>query len=731
MNGISDFLSYQNQIEEIKFSIYMVIMLLVFIFFWTPYLNNLSKQIWRTKVMKNIIFLGYAQYDTYGNYIEISKFEIKFHWRRYPLSRKKLFIYKKIKQIKINRQNINMGNETSHHEKIDFLQPTINQIKEAPQQITTPPPPNTEWRIGLQHPHLLQTLGGQQEGTQYRYFFEFCSITLQSLLQERYGTKKYFPEEDLQAMMLGICSALSFLQEKGISHGDICPSEIYFDAQSSSFKILDSNLINGRAAATQQVLAGKFKTISPECYQSLGRPMTEIQLHKNDVWMLGMVMLEASVLKTNDPIYTMGIQPYIINERIQEIAQIYNATLAENIALMLNFKPEERPDPVNLFNYLLEQQRLAQEIIYTPPQQVQQVQQKPQYQQYQQPSYPQVERGQQERGPQYQMQQRFDQTQAQPQQPPQQRFEQSQIPQQRFEQTQVPQQRFEQIPQQRFEQTQLPPQQRFEQTQTQQPLQQRLEQTQIQAPQRFEQTQIQAPQQRFEQTQPPQQRFEYRQEQPQQSRFEQTQQTYNPQQMAQQYFQQYPPTQPQQQVPPTQTPQYVQQHPQYMNQTLPRSEPTQQNLGYTQMRQNHQLQTYVSQENPQPQVQAISRERYNGAVPRQVIKKLVYPDGRVEYKEQSNSHSASRINPQQQYQQHPQAPRVLGNIENQVERNDRNPQISNEQNIYRLKQEIEQSKTLIQQYQNPKPQQQNQAESIEERIKKVIAQSQALRENFA
>ena len=36
--------------------------------------------------------------------------------------------------------------------------------------------------------------------------------------------------------------------------------------------------------------------------------------------MLGMVMLEASVLKTNDPIYTMGIQPYIINERIQEIA---------------------------------------------------------------------------------------------------------------------------------------------------------------------------------------------------------------------------------------------------------------------------------------------------------------------------------------------------------------------------------------------------------------------------
>jgi serine/threonine protein kinase len=75
------------------------------------------------------------------------------------------------------------------------------------------------------------------------------------LLSERYGTKKYFPEEDLQALLLGISSALSFLQEQGISHGgihnhtlDICPAEIYFDASSSSFKILDSNLINGRAS---------------------------------------------------------------------------------------------------------------------------------------------------------------------------------------------------------------------------------------------------------------------------------------------------------------------------------------------------------------------------------------------------------------------------------------------------------------------------------------------------
>lgn len=81
----------------------------------------------------------------------------------------------------------------------------------------------------------------------------------------------------------------------------------------------------------------------------------------------------------------------------------------------------------------------------------------------------------------------------------------------------------------------------------------------------------------------------------------------------------------------------------------------------------------------------------------------MYPDGHVEYQERS--HSASRIsklidNLDPQPNLVPQGlnynnQRVLGNIENQVERV---PHLSNENNITRLKQEIEHSKTLIQQY---------------------------------
>ena len=44
---------------------------------------------------------------------------------------------------------------------------------------------------------MLRTLGGQPEGDQIRYYFEFCPVTLQGLLADRVGTKKHFPEDDL------------------------------------------------------------------------------------------------------------------------------------------------------------------------------------------------------------------------------------------------------------------------------------------------------------------------------------------------------------------------------------------------------------------------------------------------------------------------------------------------------------------------------------------------------
>lgn len=50
-----DFLDYHMMTEKIKFSIYIVFVAFVFAFIWSPYLNRLSQEIWRTKGMLSMI----------------------------------------------------------------------------------------------------------------------------------------------------------------------------------------------------------------------------------------------------------------------------------------------------------------------------------------------------------------------------------------------------------------------------------------------------------------------------------------------------------------------------------------------------------------------------------------------------------------------------------------------------------------------------------------------------
>ena len=78
------------------------------------------------------------------------------------------------------------------------------------------------------------------------FFFEFSQITLESLVQERLGTNKLFPEEDLMALLKGVTSALAHFQENQITNCDIHPTSIFFDLKSGAFKIYDKELIQGR-----------------------------------------------------------------------------------------------------------------------------------------------------------------------------------------------------------------------------------------------------------------------------------------------------------------------------------------------------------------------------------------------------------------------------------------------------------------------------------------------------
>lgn len=55
VDNLNSYMSSEENIEKIKFSIFIIMIFFVFLFIWTPYLRNLNTKIWRTKGMLNMI----------------------------------------------------------------------------------------------------------------------------------------------------------------------------------------------------------------------------------------------------------------------------------------------------------------------------------------------------------------------------------------------------------------------------------------------------------------------------------------------------------------------------------------------------------------------------------------------------------------------------------------------------------------------------------------------------
>ena len=55
LNNFGSYLDYQDSTEKIQFSVFLIMIVIVFLFIWTPYLKNLNTKIWRTKGMLNMI----------------------------------------------------------------------------------------------------------------------------------------------------------------------------------------------------------------------------------------------------------------------------------------------------------------------------------------------------------------------------------------------------------------------------------------------------------------------------------------------------------------------------------------------------------------------------------------------------------------------------------------------------------------------------------------------------
>ncbi len=55
LDSLNSYMSDQESVEKIKFSVFIILIVVVFFLIWTPYLRNLNTKIWRTKGMLNMI----------------------------------------------------------------------------------------------------------------------------------------------------------------------------------------------------------------------------------------------------------------------------------------------------------------------------------------------------------------------------------------------------------------------------------------------------------------------------------------------------------------------------------------------------------------------------------------------------------------------------------------------------------------------------------------------------
>lgn len=93
-------------------------------------------------------------------------------------------------------------------------------------------------------------------------FLETSDATLGELLQSRYNTTKLFTEDDIVKLVESILYTLSFLQSKQVSYTDLCQDNIYYDAQTASFKLLPIELI--KDSAYELAKSGKrFSLLAP------------------------------------------------------------------------------------------------------------------------------------------------------------------------------------------------------------------------------------------------------------------------------------------------------------------------------------------------------------------------------------------------------------------------------------------------------------------------------------
>lgn len=216
-------------------------------------------------------------------------------------------------------------------------------------------------QVRLSHPSIAQFYGlcmsKQTDGVTVSLIIELCTRDLKQEIEERYIRNDYWSEEELWQILINLVNALALAQEKGLSHRDIKPHNLFLDTQ-CSIKLGDfgSSKYSLSPLLDMHTIQGSPYFLSPALKQALIHgcrgPSKGVNhnLYKSDVYSLGLTWMYMAKLEPSLRLAKMEELKENTEREIESL--LYSERFKETMRLMLRIEEDQRPDFQLLQAYL-------------------------------------------------------------------------------------------------------------------------------------------------------------------------------------------------------------------------------------------------------------------------------------------------------------------------------------------------------------------------------------------
>ena len=218
----------------------------------------------------------------------------------------------------------------------------------------------------LKHKNIVQILGVYNNKLDITTFGIYILMEIgltdwEKEIKNRCQKNKMYSQKELINILIQLTSALSFLQEKNVSHRDIKPQNVLI-FKNNIYKLADfgeaKKISNNHLNSQLNTIRGTELYMSPLLFNGMKTRQLDIKhnLFKSDVYSLGLCILYACTL-SNESVY--DIRKFVDMNDVKQfikksLEKKYSKRFIELIENMLEINERNRPDFIQLEKKLKE-----------------------------------------------------------------------------------------------------------------------------------------------------------------------------------------------------------------------------------------------------------------------------------------------------------------------------------------------------------------------------------------